>query len=115
MTHYRENLTIFALTVGILTLEVALPYSGKLLRHGLFVLAFAFLWKAISHLRCTVSDMVLTAVILVLIALSRFVSPAYVSPLIFEIAALVLTLVFLSTGLSLKAIAEDRKNRIKVP
>jgi hypothetical protein len=113
MKHPRENLIVLFLAFGMMGLEVCLPTSGHILKHGLFILAFVFLWKGISRLRCTVSDVLLTATVFLLTAMSRLLPPQKVPPLIPEIVALILSAVFLLTGLSLKSIAAERSNKKK--
>jgi uncharacterized membrane protein HdeD (DUF308 family) len=109
---YKENVALLCLAFAMLVVTTIFLYSGHILRSGGgFGLAALFVVKGASKLRCHLSDVVLAIVVLLLLLASKIVPPGFVRPLMFELSALILTVVFAATGLTFSAILAEQKAR----
>ncbi len=110
MKRYPENIAVLILAILIAAVGVFPIMSGNMFRNGAPVVVAVFLIaKGASALRCTISDVVLSAAAFIFVLLSKIVPAQVVSPVIFHVAALVLIPIFAMTGLTFKAIAAERR------
>ena len=110
MQRAPQNIALLVLGILIALVGAVLPLaSGNLFRNGApAVLAVIVIGKGSSTLACKASDVVLSAVMFVLVLLSKIVPASFVSPITFHMVALILLPIFAMTGLTLKAIANGR-------
>jgi hypothetical protein len=103
------------LVLGILVAAVGAVFpiqSGHIFRNGApAVVAVFLIGKGVSTLRCRTSDVLLSAAAFGLVVLSKIVRTQTLSPVVFHVAALAILPIFAMTGLTLKAIAEERRRR----
>jgi hypothetical protein len=113
MDRDSRNLTVLTLGISTAILGVVFPImSGHIFRNGAPTALAAFIIiKGASSLRCSVSDVVLSAATLAAVLLSKIVPARIVPPELFQVTAVVLVVIFLMIGLTLRAIARQRKNR----
>lgn len=110
--HFKENIAVMGLAFAMLAVTLIFLRSGYLLSSGAgFGLAALFIAKGSSRLRCHLSDVGLSVVVLGLLSCSKIVPPSIANPLIFEVAAIAVSILFAATGLTFKAIAADQKAR----
>jgi hypothetical protein len=91
----------------------SLQSRGILVHGGSIGFAVPFILKGTSRLRCSISDVVLTVVVLTLVLLAALVSPPVAPRLALEVAALLVIALFAATGVTFKAIAREQRARTK--
>jgi hypothetical protein len=103
--YHKESFIVLFVALALFLLSSLLwERGGGFLRHVSLLLTGIVALKGASGMRCKTSDILLSSTFLILIGLSKFISPGRVSPAVFQISALVIVPIFLSTGLTLKAI-----------
>jgi hypothetical protein len=107
----QKNGAVLLTAAAIIIVSLIFPTSGQILKLGsIFGLSAFFVAKGASSLPCRNSDVALGIGVLGLIIASKIPGLTN-SPLILEICAILLTLVFAITGLTFKAIAVEQKRR----
>lgn len=108
---FKENLMV--LTVAFL-IAIAPFFRESRMIIGLpvsFSLAGILVIKGASRLRCRPSDVLMSFAVLILVVLSKITPMQIASPLIFEVGAVVVIVIFGMTGLTFKSIAAEQKSR----
>lgn len=109
--YHVENLLVLILGIGIAVTGIVLPRTGHVLgAGGCLALAGFFTLKGASRLECRVSDVVFTSVALGLVLVSKFIPAEMLRPRVLEITAIAIVPVYLSTGLTLLAIAKHGRH-----
>jgi|SRR5580704_7975742 hypothetical protein len=112
-TEGRSPKNIIVLCAGILLVFVGILFSriGVIPGGGAMLLGVFFVTKGASRLQCSTSDCVLGAITLSLALFSKISFLGPVPRLTLDIAAILTTVVFLFTGLSLKSIIMEQRRR----
>jgi hypothetical protein len=115
MNRYNwENWVIVLLGIAIAVVPLFSQQSRGILVHGgSIAFAVPFILKGVSRLKCAISDVVLTVLVLTLVLFATLARLPFAPPLSFEIAALVVIAIFTTTGLTFKAIAREQRIRMK--
>jgi hypothetical protein len=109
-----ENRIIVLLGLVMAGAPLFSPQSRGILVHGgSIAFAVPFILKGTSRLRCALSDVILTVLVLTLVLLATLTSPPFAPPIAFEVAALLVIAIFAATGVTFKAIAKEQKARTK--
>jgi hypothetical protein len=110
--YHPQNVAVLCLGIAIAGVGAVFTESGVVFRHAASIaLAGLFTIKGASRLRCRASDVLLTAATLCLLLLSKIIPPRTLSPLVFEVAILIILPIYVLTGLTYKSIIADQRNR----
>jgi len=106
-----QNVLVLCFGISIAAVGAFFTEAGAILRHGgAIAIAVFFTIKGASKLQCKLSDVLLVCLALCFVILSKTALSGRLTPVVFEVGALVLVPIYMFTGLTYKAIISNQRS-----